>query len=49
LEKIDTVTDIETDRSKQVASFRVSKTVDYKSKLEELAKTTPKLADYSIQ
>ena len=44
------MTDIQTDTSKQVCSFVVTKPdSDYKSKLEEFAKTNSHLEDYTIQ
>lgn len=50
LAKIDGITDIRTDTSKQVCSFVLTKPdVDYKSKLDEFAKTNSHLEDYSIQ
>jgi hypothetical protein len=49
LTKIETVTDIETDINERVCSFRVGKDVDYKSRLEEFAKTNEHIEGYSIQ
>jgi hypothetical protein len=50
LQTIDGVEDIETDTAKLECRFRVTKpTVDYESKLVELAKTNTHLADYKIQ
>lgn len=42
--------DIETDIPGRLCSFKVTKSdVDYKSQLEEYAKTNKKLAGYEIQ
>ena len=50
LQKIDGVTDIQTDPAKRICSFRVTNPdVDYKAKLAELAQTNTHLADYTIQ
>jgi hypothetical protein len=50
LEKIDGVTDIETDPVNHVCSFKLTKPdIDYKAKLAEFAKANPELADYEIQ
>lgn len=48
--KIDSVTDesIETDIGNRAASFKVASTVDFKSKLAELAKTNSHLKDFEI-
>ena len=49
LTKIDGVTDIQTDTSKQICTFRLTKPeVDYKAKLEEFAKTNSHIEDYTI-
>ena len=47
--KIETVSDIETDTEKLVCSFRIGKDVDYKSRLEEFAKTNEHIEGFSIQ
>jgi hypothetical protein len=50
LAKIDGVTDIQTDISGRLCSFKVTDPgVDYESKLAEYAKTNDHLADYEIQ
>jgi copper chaperone CopZ len=50
LEKIDGVTDIETDISGRSCSFKVTDPdVDYNSKLAEFAKSNEHLAEYSVQ
>jgi len=50
LTKIDGITDIETDSGNHVCSFRVTDpTLDYKAKLDELAKTNIHLEEFSIQ
>ena len=50
LEKIDGVTDIQTDPEHQVCSFRVTNpTLDYKAKLDEFASTNSHLKGFSIQ
>ena len=50
LEKIDGVENIETDTANRVASFSLTKSdVDYKTKLEEFAKTNTHLKGYEIQ
>lgn len=50
MEKIDGVVDIETDVPGRLCSFKLTKPdVDYKSKLEEFAKTNSKLANYEVQ
>jgi hypothetical protein len=50
LEKIGGVIDIETDVDGRLCTFKVTEPdIDYKSKLEEYARTNDKLADYEIQ
>jgi hypothetical protein len=50
LEKIQGVTDIETDIPNHMCSFKLTKPdVDYKAKLAELAQTNTHLAGYEIQ
>lgn len=50
LEKIDGVTDIQTDIDGRTCSFKLTKPdVDYKAKLEEFAKSNSHLAGYEIQ
>jgi hypothetical protein len=49
LEKIDGVTEIETDIANRTCSFKLTKPdVDYKAKLEEFAKTNTHIAGYEI-
>jgi hypothetical protein len=48
LNKIEGVADIQTDPTKAVASFKVKKGVEYKTKLEELAKNNQHLKDFEI-
>ena len=50
MEKIDGVTDIQTDPAKQVCTFKVTKPdVDYRAKLAEFAANNSHLAGYEIQ
>jgi hypothetical protein len=50
LEKIDGVTDIQTDTTNFVCTFKVTNPdVDYESKLAEFAQTNSHLAGYTIQ
>jgi hypothetical protein len=50
MEKIEGVTNIETDTTNRVCSFTVTKPdVDYLSKLEEYAKTNTHLAGYTVK
>lgn len=49
MEKIDGVVEINTDTANTTCSFKVTKPdVDYKSKLEEFAKTNSHLKGYTI-
>jgi hypothetical protein len=48
--KIDGVTDIQTDIPNRTCSFKLTKPdVDYRTQLEEFAKTNSHLAGYEIQ
>ncbi|MDP7302703.1 MAG: hypothetical protein QGG09_06355 [Pirellulaceae bacterium] len=50
MQKIDGVTDIETDIAGRLCSFKVTDPdVDYNSKLAEYAKSNEHLAEYTIQ
>jgi hypothetical protein len=50
LEKVDGITDIQTDPANRVCSFHVTKPeLDYEAKLAELAQTNEHLAGYVIQ
>jgi hypothetical protein len=50
LEKIESVTDIETDIANRVAKFKLTKAdVDYQTLLAEFAKTNEHLSGYTIQ
>jgi hypothetical protein len=49
LEKIDGVTEIETDIANRTCSFKLTKPdVDYKAKLAEFAKTNTHIAGYEL-
>lgn len=49
MQKIDGVTEIETDIAKRTCSFKLTKPdVDYQAKLTEFAKTNTKLAGYEV-